>query len=169
MPTNWKDFIDEIGNCKDDPSSNKNYNYFIPRLQYLTEVLRIEESQGCIKEIWKETKLRKSKGKRICHVDIWSVTRNHVLQKRNPGYLWFWHKFDQFPTMSILIVCYKNKVTFQIVLLLDSVLAGCMPLEICPFLLSYPVCWQTVHIILLWFFYFCDTSCYFSSFFMFCI
>ena len=38
----------------------------------------------------------------------------------------------------------------QTVFLLDSVLAGCMFLEICPFLLRCPICWHiTVHSILL--------------------
>ena len=61
--------------------------------------------------------------------------------------------------------------------LLDSVLAGCMFLEICPFFLSYPIHWHvTIHSILLWFlvsllywllfllFYFCGVSCNFSFF-----
>lgn len=28
IPVDWKDFTEEIGNYKDNPSSDKNYSYF---------------------------------------------------------------------------------------------------------------------------------------------
>ena len=49
--------------------------------------------------------------------------------------------------------------------LLDSVLAGCMSLESCPFLLGWQICWHIiVHSILLCFLYFRSNHCDFSFF-----
>ena len=48
--------------------------------------------------------------------------------------------------------------------LLESVLAGCMFLEICTFLLGCPICWYTIVHSFMIVLYLCGVSCYFSSF-----
>ena len=63
------------------------------------------------------------------------------------GLLFFWSYFLITDWISICII---NLVKLFI---LDSVLAYCMFLEICPFLLGCPICWHiTICNILLWFF-----------------